>query len=51
MSVLAKNSAKNTNDLFIKGAPEYLVNAANRILTKSGKIVDLTADNKKKIND
>lgn len=42
MSVLVKAHNKSTNELFIKGAPEYLLKSANKILTKSGKVVALT---------
>lgn len=37
------------NQLFIKGAPDYLLNNAKWILTKSGKKVALTVEHKKEI--
>lgn len=46
MSVLARNMAKSSNELFIKGAPEYLVANASKIMTKSGKIAALNKENK-----
>lgn len=36
MSVLVKNNDKKTNDLFIKGAPEYIIKNSKKIMTKSG---------------
>lgn len=46
MSVLAKNYNKATNELFIKGAPEYIVKNSTKILTKSGKTVALKENTK-----
>jgi len=42
MSVLVRNKNKTTNDLFVKGAPEYLLKNSKKILTKNGNVVDLS---------
>lgn len=51
MSILMKNKSNNKNVMFIKGAPDYLLNNAKQVLTKSGKVVELTAASKKAFDD
>jgi len=38
MSILVKNS-NGKEILFIKGAPDYLLDVSKKVMTKSGKIV------------
>jgi Ca2+-transporting ATPase len=50
MSLLAKSSS-GKDILFIKGAPDYLIEASSKALTKSGKIVDLNESDKIKFEN
>jgi hypothetical protein len=48
MSVLAKDKSKNGNYVqLIKGAPDYLLESAKHVLTRSGNVVPLTPEAKK----
>jgi len=40
MSVLCTDKKTKKDYLFIKGAPEYLLEKSNKILSKTGKIVN-----------
>jgi len=47
MSVLMKNQKTGKNVLFIKGAPDYLLKGASKVMTKSGNIVNFHEGAKK----
>ena len=49
MSVLCKSNDKS-NIMFIKGAPEYLMNKSNKYVAKNGEIKNLEENDKKNIN-
>ena len=47
MSILAQNEKTKKEALFIKGAPDYLLKKASHAVTKSGKVVPLSDNDKK----
>lgn len=49
MSVLASCPSEKGNLLFIKGAPDYLLEKAKHIMNCEGKTVDLKAEDKTKL--
>lgn len=49
MSVLASSPSEKGNLLFIKGAPDYLLEKAKHIMNCEGKTVDLKAEDKAKL--
>lgn len=42
MSVLAKSKKTGNNDLFVKGAPEQILERCNTVYTEQSGVVDLT---------
>jgi Ca2+-transporting ATPase len=49
MSVVCRNKSTNSNVMFIKGAPDYLINGARGALLKDGSVVGLNADSKRQL--
>eukprot|EP00331_Platyophrya_macrostoma_P034737 CAMPEP_0176439360 /NCGR_PEP_ID=MMETSP0127-20121128/19894_1 /TAXON_ID=938130 /ORGANISM="Platyophrya macrostoma, Strain WH" /LENGTH=1040 /DNA_ID=CAMNT_0017823609 /DNA_START=27 /DNA_END=3149 /DNA_ORIENTATION=- len=49
MSVVCRDLKAKSNVMFIKGAPDYLLNKARSVVVSSGQIVNLSEDNKKQI--
>ncbi len=46
MSVLVKERGSPKNIMFIKGAPDYLLERTNKIMNTSGRIVELNPSEK-----
>lgn len=40
MSILMKDKSTGKNVMFIKGAPDYLLNNSSRVMTRNGDIVN-----------
>lgn len=51
MSVLAKDGKNNKNVMFIKGAPDYLLDSSRKVLDKSGNVIDFSEAGKKVFRD
>ena len=49
MSVIVKPE-EDTNEIFIKGAPEGILESCNRVMLQNGTIVNMSSDFKNKVN-
>jgi Ca2+-transporting ATPase len=44
-----KSKSDNRNVMFIKGAPDYLIERANKIMNSNGEVITLDHANKNKL--
>lgn len=51
MSILVKHRDAKGNMMFIKGAPDYLIERTNKIVNVSGQVVEMSSADKNRLLD
>ena len=51
MSILVKNKKGGKNIMFIKGAPDYLLERTNKIVNNKGEVVSMSSSDKARVLD
>lgn len=51
MSILVKHRDAKENIMFIKGAPDYLIERTNKMVNVRGEVVELSANDKNRLLD